>query len=379
MAGESEIPLSSLPDADQARLQELAGRVLAYFDEKEAEDGGAAGMMEADRAALYAGSAYSRLSDAKFGELLALYGLGFESARELAGGLSNSNFMVRTGGHDPERVVVKLCDEKNEAELRVQLAAVEALRRAGFPTAYPLRTLDGETLVLFEGGAHRVIVFEAVPGGVPASPAGEDVMRQLGDAMARLHLVEEVPACLGEFPMGVVQMRPFLDEEVRRSDKAAHPFVAYLERGLAQVLPAVRREGLARRIVHGDVFLENTMFEDGELRAIIDFEEVCAAPAVLDVAMTVVGCCFSPGGAPDYAAVRAFLRAYHARRPLPAAERAAFCDFVRYSLLSIAFWRFRQFNVRRPDEARASSHEQMTRRIDAMDDARWEALLAELD
>lgn len=374
---DGEVPLASLPAEEQAKVGALASRVLAYFDrgcvesDEEAPAGAGDEAPGDDRAALYAGAVYTAVTDEQFAALLGRYDLGrFVSAEPLSGGLANSNFRVRTDAG--RTVVVKVWDEKTAAELRTQLEALDVLRAAGFPTAYAIPSRDGSGLVEHDG--MRVTVLEHVSGGVPrrGTPA---VMRQLGDAVARMHAIETVPASLGAFPMGESQMRPFLDEEAPASGARDDPFVAYLARHLEALGPTLRRADLPPRIVHGDVFLENTMFEGDELRAIIDFEEVCAAPALLDVAMTVVGCCYGQDDALDYAAAGEFVRAYTARRPLSAAEREAFVDYARYALLSIAFWRFRQFNVRRPDEARKSAHLQMTRRLDALDEARWTAML----
>jgi hypothetical protein len=49
-------------------------------------------------------------------------------------------------------------------------------------------------------------------------------------------------------------------------------------------------------------------------------------------------------------------------------EKLYFADMMRYALLSISFWRFRQFHVRKPDASRQSAHEAMVRRFHAVAD-----------
>ncbi len=66
--------------------------------------------------------------------------------------------------------------------------------------------------------------------------------------------------------------------------------------------------------------------------------------------------------------------------PFNVQEKQLFLHYLLYSLLSIAFWRFRQFQIRRPDAARCDSYKQMTDRISAMgaEQQRWSELLARL-
>ena len=118
-------------------------------------------------------------------------------------------------------------------------------------------------------------------------------------------------------------------------------------------------------VLHGDLFLENAVFDrDGRvLLGVVDWEEMCLGPALLDVAMTLVGCGYGEDDRLDAALAEAFLTAYSAARPLTAVERALFATFLQYALLSIAFWRFRQFNVRAPDPGRRHAHRSMTTRI----------------
>jgi homoserine kinase type II len=180
--------------------------------------------------------------------------------------------------------------------------------------------------------------------------------------------------------MGAVQWRPFLDNELPRAPlaAAAHPFVSRLRDALRTLGPLAESAAWPRRILHGDVFLENVMCEGERVVAIVDWEECCAGPPLLDVAMTLVGCCYSERNVLEWPLAEAFLRAYHASLPLSAQARDALPDFLRYALFSIAFWRFRQFRVRRPDAAREDAFAQMTARIDSLDEPRLRSLCAQL-
>jgi Ser/Thr protein kinase RdoA (MazF antagonist) len=82
--------------------------------------------------------------------------------------------------------------------------------------------------------------------------------------------------------------------------------------------------------------------------------------------MTLVGCAYTEEGDLDWPLTEAFLRSYHEVRPLTAVDCELAAAFLQFALLSIAFWRFRQFNVRVKDEERKNSHLPMQRRMEAL-------------
>jgi Ser/Thr protein kinase RdoA (MazF antagonist) len=174
------------------------------------------------------------------------------------------------------------------------------------------------------------------------------------------------PLQLGDCPMGISVMRPFLDTECHTYGVSSHNFTQTLRSRLAGLEP--RLSGFDKCVCHGDLFLENVLFDaSGRLAALIDFEEMCAAPAVLDVAMTVVGCCFNAENKLQLGLVKALLRGYQQSRPLSAVEKGAFAAFVEYSLLSIALWRFKQFRFVQPDPLRKDAYLEMLKRLDEVD------------
>lgn len=148
------------------------------------------------------------------------------------------------------------------------------------------------------------------------------------------------------------------------------PFVSFLVRRLAWLQSALSPSAdCVSCVLHGDLFLENCVFSHSSERllGLIDFEEICIGPAPLDVAMTLVGCAFDADEQLNWPMTEAFLRAYTEVRPFSACECALFGPFLHYALLAIACWRFRQFNVRAPNEQRKNSHLPMQRRSELLE------------
>jgi hypothetical protein len=72
-----------------------------------------------------------------------------------------------------------------------------------------------------------------------------------------------------------------------------------------------------------------------------------------DLGIGAIGCCYDGEGELSIERLEPFLRAYHAVRPLCAAERGLLHRSMRGAALAVAFFRWRQFNVRHPELADA--------------------------
>jgi len=157
------------------------------------------------------------------------------------------------------------------------------------------------------------------------------------------------------------------------ADWSYHPFIQFLLTRLPQIRTAIQLSPtLPQSVLHSDLFLENALFDkrSHKLLALIDFEEMGRGPRVLDVAMTIVGCCY------DYASqslqldqARTFLHAYARFTPLTAEEVEHFKVFLMWALMAIAYWRFQNFNVAHPELVeRRDSWSDMTRRIQQLEE-----------
>ena len=296
---------------------------------------------------------YTTLSPTELTHIVAQYPIGTSlKLAEIPGGFGNSNFKLTTTDGE---FLLKICDEKDSAELNMQISLLQHLRQHAYPTVYPILTKEQKPLIHETFGS--VMLYPFLQGEAPlASPA---ILAQLGEALAKLHCIPPV-AGLPCFAMGISQMRPFL-QEVRDTEFATHPFVEWLKSQLEEMEPHLNAS-LPKGLLHGDLFLDNTLFEGEEMIAILDFEEGCYDTLLIDVGMTIIGCCYTSDHQLNLEVVQRFLYAYNAVRPLTENERKHLDHFVHYAALSIAFWRFRQFNIRRPDAGKANTYQEMITR-----------------
>ena len=296
---------------------------------------------------------YTTLSSTELARIVAEYPIGTAlKLEEIPGGFGNSNFKLTT---TEGAFLLKICDEKDPAELNMQIALLQHLQQHAYPTVYPMLTKDQKSLIHETFGS--IMLYPFLRGTQP-QPSPK-ILAQLGEALAQLHCIPPITG-LPRFAMGISQMRPFF-QEVQNTQFAMHPFVESLKSELEMIEPQLNLP-LPTGLLHGDLFLDNTLFEREKMVAILDFEEGCYDTLLLDVGMTIIGCCYTPQRELILAAARGFLEAYNAVRPLTESEWQHLDSFIHYAALSIAFWRFRQFNIRRPDAKRANTYQEMLTR-----------------
>lgn len=296
---------------------------------------------------------YTTLSPTELTHIVAQYPIGTPlKLEEIPGGFGNSNFKLTTTDGE---FLLKICDEKDSVELNMQITLMEHLRQHAYPTAYPILTTEQKPLIHETFGS--VMLYPFLQGEEPLpSP---NILAKLGEALAKLHRIPPV-AGLPPFAMGISQMQPFL-QEVQDTEFATHPFVGSLKSQLEEMEPCLNAP-LPMGLLHGDLFLDNTLFDGEKMVAILDFEEGCYDTLLIDVGMTIIGCCYTSDHRLNLEAVRRFLDTYNTVRPLTESEWKHLDRFVHYAALSIAFWRFRQFNIRRPDAHKANTYKEMLTR-----------------
>ena len=296
---------------------------------------------------------YTTLSTEELTYILKHYEIGKPIRLEdILGGYGNSNFkLITTEG----LYLLKICDEKNVDQLKMQVKLLDHLKHHEYPTVYPILQKNHEALLITD--KFHAMIYPFLIGGTPQP--NKQVSTQIGESLAKLHSIPPIPD-LPSFPMGIIEIIPFLDE-VKDTQFSCHPFITWLKSELEWIKPELDRS-LPTGILHGDLFLDNTLFDGNNLIAIIDFEEVCYDKLLIDVGMTIIGSCYTDQHQLDPESVHSFLETYNAFRTMSDEEWDCLDCYVHYTALCIAFWRFRQFNIRHPDESKVENYFEMITR-----------------
>ena len=315
----------------------------------------------------------SELSLASAAPLLKLFELDLVRIEPLIAGSVNSNFRLTDSAG---RVFfARLYEEQDHAGAVREHALVAALDDAGVPVVRALTTRDGGSLADFEGKAFAV--FPWVDGEIlcqaRVTPAA---CSALGAALAQVHLCSPRAP---ELPEGRFRI-PDLRERLKRVEAAGR--VSLLRavstiRARLDHYEVTRAKNLEQGIVHGDLFRDNVLWQGPKLRALIDFESVCAGNFAYDLMVTALAWCY--GSEFDRALVQALFDGYRGVRPLPAAEVNALRGEGAIACLRFATTRLTDFSLRVPEGATpVRDYRRFLARMTAIEGGALDACIASL-
>lgn len=264
------------------------------------------------------------------GELLELKGI--------ASGITNTNYFVTT---ESGRYVLTLFERNSVEELPYFLDLMAHLADHGIPCPHPVAN----------GAGHYLGELNGKPAALVSCLRGRSLefpdaahCAAMGAVLARMHVAGQSFAAAMENPRGphwwkttAATVLPFMDEAGR----------ALLQNEIAYQAE-FRHCELPRGVIHADMFRDNVLFEDAELTGLIDFYYACNDVLAYDLAITVNDWCVHADGGLDEARLHAMLEAYHAQRPLTAAERDAWPVLLRAAALR--FWLSRLYDLHHPRE-----------------------------
>lgn len=268
---------------------------------------------------------FTHLGAEELGRLIAEYDVGaLRSAKGIAEGVQNSNWLIETQGRDGNgaRFILTMYEARTEVrDLPYFLALLDHLSASGCPV--PATIHDRAGVALRHVGDKPVALIEFL-SGVSVSEPTPSQARAVGSALARMHLAASDFAMSRTNGLGPTGWRNLLDACGHDGLAAIDPTLADLvERELPAVL-AAWPDALPRSVIHADLFPDNVLMLDDRVTGMIDFYFSCTDITAYDVAVTHAAWCFDATGTHFNAAVStALLEGYESVRPLSAAERAA--------------------------------------------------------
>lgn len=268
------------------------------------------------------------------------------SSKAMPGGAANSSFLVRT---DVNTFILSVCNEKNFDQAQNLANLLHYLGRRCFPTTKIISSKCGERVTSYNG--IPVILKEYLSGGVCGNPTSQ-MLFKLGTLIAQLHQISAPDYLPKRFPYGIESfsqvISAFPESEYAKWLKEKQDFI---QSGFLPELPT--------GLIHGDIFLDNVLFNEGNLVAIIDFEEACNYYKVFDLGMCIVGTCVENGSV-SLDKAKNLLVGYESIRELGDMERNVLPLFSEYGAVATSFWRFRHNFIINPQSRKDNYLEMVT-------------------
>ena len=276
---------------------------------------------------------YTHLGAEDLARLIAQYDVGeLVSAKGIAEGVSNSNWLVETTGKDGTgaRFILTLYERRIDyADLPYFLDLLDHLAARGCPVPRTMHDRDGASFRMVEGKAATLIEF--LPGVSPTRPTAAQAA-SVGAVLAQLHLAAR------DFPRSRANAMDFAASAAiletcgpQRLATIDPDLPAMLDH--ARTAAALDLAALPQSQTHTDLFPDNVLMLGDTVTGLIDFYFACTGPMVLDLAVTHAAWCFDAANAyrPDCGA--ALIAGYESIRRLEPAERALFADVAKGACL----------------------------------------------
>ena len=284
---------------------------------------------------------YTHLGAETLAELIAEFDVGdLISAKGIAEGISNSNWLIDTTGADGAgaRFILTMYEFRIELEdLPFFLSLLDHLAAKGCPVPRTIHDRQGQ--LYRKLGDKAVALIEFLPGVSVSEPTAGQA-HAVGRALAQLHLAA------ADFPQARANgMGPV--EWQRLAEACGLDGLASIDAGfaaqVARELPELVAQwpaDLPRGVIHADLFPDNVLMLGDTVSGLIDFYFACTDLLAYDVAVTHAAWCFDNTGRNfDPAISAALLQGYESIRPLSPAERAALPLLARGAAMRFAMTR----------------------------------------
>lgn len=271
---------------------------------------------------------YTHIPAEEMADLVHMFGAGdLLSAKGIAEGVENSNYLVET---TKGRFIFTVYEKRVDTnDLPFFMAMIDHLVAKGCPVPAALKTADGSATISHGGKSMAMMQF--MPGLSVSHPTPAQA-RSAGQALGQLHdalqdFQLERPNSLG--------LDGWLDLAARCGDDldAIRPGLKDRVASECAFLKANWPQGLARSVIHADLFPDNVLMAGDQVCAVIDFYFACTEIRAWDLAVTHVSWSFEADNRflPEVGA--ALVEGYDARFGRTPDEVAAFDILARGACL----------------------------------------------
>lgn len=271
---------------------------------------------------------YTEISDVELIDYLKQYNIGeLHSLKGIAEGVENSNYLLST---DAGMHILTLYEKRvNVDDLPFFLGLMEHLAKNGLECPQPIALNSGEQLSTLAGRPSAIISY--LDGNSVKRPSNTHC-RQLGEALAQMHLAGEGFAIKRPNALTVENWRPLYEMSGKSSNTVADGLSELIENEL-KYLESHWPKDLPSGIIHADLFPDNVFFLKDKLSGIIDFYFACNDMFAYDIAICINAWCFEADYSFNVTKAQGMLNGYNSIRQMNEAELEALPVLCRGSAL----------------------------------------------
>ena len=267
---------------------------------------------------------YTHLAAEDLAALIAQYDVGaLVSAKGIAEGISNSNWLVETTGSDGSgaRFILTMYERRIDlGDLPFFLGLLNHLSARGCAVPRTIHDRAGAGWRDVDGKA--VALIEYLPGVSVGKPTACQA-RAVGAALAEVHLAAQDFALHRRNALGLHETAASLAACGAQALAQIDPFLPTVIERARSVLGRWP-DGLPRSVCHTDLFPDNVLLLGERVSGMIDFYFACDEAMAYDLAVTHAAWSFDKRGARFAQATgAALIEGYESVRTLSIAERSA--------------------------------------------------------
>ncbi len=303
---------------------------------------------------------YSEIDLNEINEILKYYEMGKAvSFKPTIEGISNSNYRVEL--ESGKRVLLKVSNDKTIEQLQNEQKILLKLKKYNFEySLHPFETISGKPI--YHHHNFYGVIFPFISGFPPV--INEDSLFQIGKALGRLHSLEIHREDLDSIrPHDLVGYGGLSINEYTLKPQAAPDFVEAFVDIFPERLQNIPYDLFPSGIIHGDLYFDNSLFLDGKLVTLIDFEQSGTGRFILDIGIAISGSCLDESKEnvkPKL--MQAFLSGYEQSRKMLVIEKEYLDVAVLVGFFSIGLWRIKRFYEGNLDESKKYNYRELLAR-----------------
>lgn len=245
-------------------------------------------------------SVYTPLDAAQITQVLAAFGYTLVDYRGASHGIENSTFLIeaRDDREKPVALVLTVFESLSSEALQPYLHLLAQLANDPLlPVPGPLSDAQGRWQITVAG--KPAVLMPRLPGEHDFA-VDETRCGQVGELLARLHRCS--PASLLPLPNERQRLETLAAQLGKLPQDQQSPARALLD--------AWQASPTGQTLIHGDLFRDNLLWQEGRISALLDFYNACLDDAEYDLAVTMNDWCVDRTGKPLPEREQALLEAY---------------------------------------------------------------------